>query len=324
MDDMDIDHVQEVPDTPDRLTSRHMNPNNLSPSAGLVEIPDSADRCSHHWPRDGGKIANGTGQNRRPYIRPPKRIGSGSVNCSNPIVISPSDNSCTPHNSHLSGKLKIDRSSDIDGTGGISSVFSNKSFDCPEKGASIDFTGRNREDSYYPQKSVQALNKSSKGKEKAIGSTSNCSSMLCGKEADFSSVSLDESPEKLPHLPNSVSSPRLSGQRTGQKRLVRNGRISPHIVEPKDKELAVKHSSGSTRLCEMRNEVSNGSPSCAQLDKIVADPENHDRNKGKGILLHPCSSKEQKTNLFNAPTRLGLIRLNLFLLLLHFIDAKTF
>lgn len=323
MDDLDMDQVIEVPDTPDRLTSRRRNLNNLSPLAGLVEIPDSADQGSHHRPRDRGKMTSGIGQSRRPYIRPPKRIGNGSANFSNPIVVSPSENSCAL-NSHLPKKDKIDRSFeneqdrtsgdlDMDGNGGSSCMSSHKSFHCPEKGVTINMKDRNGEDSCYLLKSVQALDKSSKGKEKASGSTSKdtCSSILHGKETGLPSVSIDESTKKLSLLSHNVSSPRLAGQ----KRLVRNGCISPHNTALKEKHLAIKSSSSSSRLSHMSSEVSGSSPSCSQLDKIVAEAENRDRHKGKGILLHPCTSKERMS------TRLGLILLNLFLVLL-FVDAK--
>ncbi|XP_031381152.1 uncharacterized protein LOC116195892 isoform X2 [Punica granatum] len=312
MDDMDIDHVVEVPDTPERFISRSGNHNNLSPLAELVEIPDSVDRCSHQWTRDKGmgRIANGMGQNRRPSIRPPKRIGliNESVNCSSPIIISPSDNSCTA-GPHSSRNLQIDRSSeneqrrtlgglDMDGAGATSSGCSYKLFACPRKDAAINSMGRTGEDSCYLPKSVQTFGKPCRGEEKANGSTCNatCSSALRGKGIDFSDVSIDKSPKKLPQLSRNVSSPRVAGH----KRLVRNGCISPHNIASRVKELVVKNSSSGPG--QMSNEVSNGSPSCTQLDEIVAEEDNRARIKGKGVLLHPRTSKEHETNLLNMST----------------------
>ncbi|KAK4776411.1 hypothetical protein SAY86_005099 [Trapa natans] len=307
MDDLDMDQVMEVPDTPDRFTSLHRNTNNLSPV--LVEISDSPDGSSHHRPRDNDKMEKGIGQSRRPYIRPPKRIGNGSVNFRNPIIISPSDHSCTSHG-HLSKKDKINRNCenedlssgafDMDGNKGSSGVSSYKSFHCPEKGVTMKLKDRNGEDSCHVVKSVQALDKSSKGKEKANASTSEsiCSSLICRKGTNLPNVSNDESTKRLSQLSNNVSSPRLAGQ----KRLVRNGCISPHSTTLRDKQLPMKINPNSCRLSQMSNEVCSNSPSCTLLDEIVADEVNHDKCKGKGILLRPCTSKEHMS------TRNSIIR----------------
>ncbi|KAK9288817.1 hypothetical protein L1049_017282 [Liquidambar formosana] len=106
-----------------------------------------------------------------------------------------------------------------------------------------------------------------------------------GKGIDFSSDSQIKTVKNLPSSLHSIS-PRVAGQ----KRLVRNGCISPNNIA-RAKQLAERNSSGSKEVeCnDIGNVESNGS---SILRELIAEDDNSNRVKGKGVIIHPWISKE--------------------------------
>ncbi|KAJ6341264.1 hypothetical protein OIU78_009439 [Salix suchowensis] len=145
----------------------------------------------------------------------------------------------------------------------------------------------------------------SKGKEKigvntcnGSGSTSNIK-----KGIDTAVGHRHKIEKQLPECHLSVTSPRVAGQ----KRLVRNGCISPlNIVTraPKLAESPQDGCKGDGKHCA-RNRLSYG-PSNTDLREIVAEDNGCYRAKGKWST-HPSTSKEHVANMANVSTRTSVI-----------------
>ncbi|KAJ4955675.1 hypothetical protein NE237_012458 [Protea cynaroides] len=99
--------------------------------------------------------------------------------------------------------------------------------------------------------------------------------------------------------------PIMSPRRTGQKRLVRNGCISPFNIA-KAKETAENHGKSSVdgKQADVSGVVSNGEGSC-QVSMIRPDSEGNqiDRYKGKGIMRDPNPTEEHDRKGMHLPSR---------------------
>ncbi|CAK7336222.1 unnamed protein product [Dovyalis caffra] len=145
----------------------------------------------------------------------------------------------------------------------------------------------------------------SKGKEKIDLNTCNGSGSDSNivKGIDPSSGYRHKIEKQLPVCHLSVSSPRVAGQ----KRLVRNGCISPHNIATRAQKIAESPQDGSTgdEKHHARNKLSDG-PSNTDLRGIVAEEHGCYRAKGKWAV-HPSTSKEHDANISNMSTRTSVI-----------------
>ncbi|XP_022722767.1 uncharacterized protein LOC111279951 [Durio zibethinus] len=116
MEDMDIDSVEDIPDTPDRFSVQRMNrgdcvekESNLS-VAGHVEGSNTAGEGSLDGLRGRGRLVVKNGYNRKHYIHPRKLSGSvDEIECQkNTIVLSPLENA--EQNAPLFRKTAMGRS----------------------------------------------------------------------------------------------------------------------------------------------------------------------------------------------------------------------
>ncbi|KAF8014296.1 hypothetical protein BT93_H0208 [Corymbia citriodora subsp. variegata] len=326
MEDMnpDVHQAAEVPDTPERLGARcgksgsdaKVNP--LAPVSSRCS--GSLDRKSPNW-LGGGRAANGTGRNLRLQMGPPKRVLNAiEFGRRGDSVGNLSDNSSAsqhhlfrraagnghvkPDSRHSSGVENMER-------GKAASTGVPRTLASAEKGADLNVIRRNGENgvpkmaeafgdsegfladgfrrveiktdherSYPCSDSFQTLNRFSKGKEKLdeIACKYSGSTMFGQKSIDVPRDLHEKSSKHVPQSPKSVSSPR----HIGQKRLVRNGCISPLNIATRVKELAEKRSGN-------------------------AEDSTPDRNKGKGILMHPCTTEKQEAKLSDISIRRPII-----------------
>ncbi|XP_030534005.1 E3 ubiquitin-protein ligase RLIM [Rhodamnia argentea] len=326
MEDVNVDVHQaaEVPDTPDRLIARcskngiETKVNSLAP--GSSRCSGSLDQESPNWLGKGGRAVNGMGrQNPRLQICPPKRIlnavefgrrrgdpvGDLSLDNSNAsqhhlFRRAAGNGHVKPDSRHSSGADNMER-------GKAASIGVPMSFASSEKGAALNAIQRNghngfvktsepfgnsegfladdfrrfeiktdNEHSYPCSESFQTLNRFGKGKEKLDESACKYASSV-----KFGEKAIDVREKSSKHVsqsPISVSSPR----HIGKKRLVRNGCISPLNIATREKEIAEKKSGN-------------------------AEDSIPDRNKGKGILMHPCTSEKPEGKLSDILTRRPII-----------------
>lgn len=320
--DADVHRAAEVPDTPDRLAARRGKRGIEARVNSLVL--GSSNQKSPNWlgGGGGGRAANGTNRDPRLQIGPPKRVLSAvefgrrgdSVGDS-----SSDDPSASQHrlfrraagNGHVRPESRQSSGAENAERGKGALIGGPRSFAYAEKGAALNAIRRNghngvlksaepfgdsegfladgfrriemktdHERSYPCSDSFQTLNRFSKGKEKLDESACKYSgSIMFGeKSIDVPRDLHEKSSKHVPQSPKSVSSPR----HVGQKRLVRNGCISPLNIATKEKELAEKESSN-------------------------AEDSTRDRNKGKGILMHPCTSEKQEAKLLDISTRRPII-----------------
>lgn len=156
---------------------------------------------------------------------------------------------------------------------------------------------------YIPD-SVKTSRNAFKGKGKMDDNSGKGSAlaMSLGNGVDLSSDSQYKSGEQM-HVSRPVTSPRVSGQ----KRLVRNGCISPLNIETKAKQLAEKQSN-SSKIVEQNQAgkaVSNHpSPCDMDISDIITKDDNSERVKGKTIVIDPyTSSKEHRAKSVLASSR---------------------
>lgn len=342
MDDKDFDQLIDVPDTPDRLSARLRSHTSgkecISSRVGCLHNSGSLNRGRQDLQKDEVRVVDRTGPSRRPFIRPPKRIGNAneSVECSNTFVLSPSHNPCNSQGH--SRRIKTDRNSDHDHRRISSASYDIlpgkelRSAAAYEDGAAMRSNAGNvvhettfpfRESKQFGDKCRKAEGEANgdyshhpsnlfqriianpvKGKEKVGESIcrGNGSAMGHGKESNLPSVSLNinnerKSPKRFLE-PHDVSSPRAVKQR----RLVRNGCISPHNIATKTIQLAGENNNNLKNFGTLvLDEVSRSSQSRPEEKELTRDG-NGSRDKGKGIL-HLCSSRDHGARSINSSTR---------------------
>ncbi|KAH9609522.1 hypothetical protein KSS87_022514 [Heliosperma pusillum] len=83
------------------------------------------------------------------------------------------------------------------------------------------------------------------------------------------------------------------------KRLVRNGCISPHNIAKANVSAESSSVRSENAVC---NAVSAGSRNVIDIDKVIAEENTAKQSKGKGVLIHPSSSKgpEDRCDIGNA------------------------
>ncbi|XP_075476162.1 uncharacterized protein LOC142517676 isoform X1 [Primulina tabacum] len=99
----------------------------------------------------------------------------------------------------------------------------------------------------------------------------------------------------LPHEP--ILSPRVNKQ----KRLVRNGCISPNNIA-KVKQLAGKRNNCFAR--DNNDAITSGGPLVPfDIEELVSEGHNSHTRKGKGVIMYPCTSKDPEIKNKNLPSR---------------------
>jgi hypothetical protein len=352
MEEMDIDEVVDVPDTPDRLAARHIIGKECvgreinSSLAASLRNPDFVNGKYMNGLRGQGRLVNDNVQNRRLVIRSRKNLSNDEPKgCGNSLVLSPSENSDASQNAHLFRRPVKDKSSihktkhsigteNVDKGKGICTKFPSKSSGCEEGTAFSDLTEQNghtqKPKTIFPHDPFKDLLVEDKRKEQILtidGSSSNrildsskaSSNAYKGKEklednaskgpelavahgkgANMSNDPQHKTEKQMSKPVQSLTLPRVSGQ----KRLVRNGCISPQNIATRAKQLAEGPSTGSiAKQSPLGAVVSKSTPCLINIKDIVSEDNNGDRVKGKGVVIHPSTSTEQGDKIIHTTGR---------------------
>lgn len=295
-DDMEIDHIVEVPDTPDRITVR----------------------CDD-----------------QKYIGNPEKRGrafnvAGEMNNHSNYITSPSEESYPSQNAHIFRRAQTDKIIRLGAThcNGAEKMEKGKSISSksPSKSSHrrpisvLDLSGESgqfqqlkpafshrgsRDNATDDKKALKASMGSSS--LPAIADSSNTSrtaltvkckldnktlpgpniSMDRGKSISLSNDSQSHSDKQVSLPPRVSTTPRGRGH----KRLVRNGCISPHNIATREKQLAEQsnHQTKDVEQSHAGHSVSSNTVSPNSVDDIVAEERGSGRVKGKEVLIHPSS-----------------------------------
>ncbi|XP_041000040.1 uncharacterized protein LOC121246100 [Juglans microcarpa x Juglans regia] len=302
MEEMDIDQVVDVPDTPDRLAAHCgfgkncMELERNVSSAVDLRTPDFVDEKCMNGLRGRNRLFNDKGQNGKLVIRSRKSIRNDeSKGSNNSIVHSPSENPYAPRNACILRRPAKDESYNHKTRHSIGAENMDKEKDArfmlPSKSSSC------QEDTLsFISGSSKASSNAYKGKEKLEDDTFKVPglALALGKGANMSIDSQHETVKQMPVPVSSLTLPRFSGQ----KRLVRNGCISPLNIATRAKQLAERQSTSSTvEQSHLGAMVSKSPPCLTNIRDIVSEDNSGNRVKGKGVSIHPSASKEQGANI---------------------------
>ncbi|KAL2530231.1 uncharacterized protein Fot_22832 [Forsythia ovata] len=326
MDHLDSDHILDVPDTPDRLAKRMVNERSdvkeekhnpsMSCHSGKREFFDEETKnqsmlIDSRTKKLSIRPPNGNSSSGDPLRRsnPPAFVGgSTSSSRSTPIFRkgladkNPSyesrDSIHIPHiqNERPSFTSKLSSSQDddfVDPTKrNVPGTLLGKSFSgwAPRSSQVDDFRKKpglaNVPSSNIMEKISMPSGEASERTENMykVGSNIDDGEMvevvanIRNKPGQYGFPSLDAN-----------SSPRVNRQ----KRLVRNGCISPHNIA-KAKQLVGKDDNGFVADAHANNRsmASTGPSVWNDLKELVAEDHNSYIGKGKGVINHPCSAKE--------------------------------
>ncbi|XP_059651927.1 uncharacterized protein LOC132299382 [Cornus florida] len=347
MDYMDLDEVIDVPDTPDRLAAQNTNgrgcierENNL-PAVGYSKDTDFFYEGVRNRPRDRSKHVIGNGRSRSLSLRPSKNLSiSEKSKYDSNSTVSGLGNSSSFENTHLFRRISGDKAPKYEKKNSVHSqhmekgkaLFTSQTSACQEDNTVVDLTEQNRNarvfEKAFPrgalgnsqtekireesitindttsfcgmENSLKPSGNNFKGKEKVEDKRKGVSGLGRGKGIDFFGDCQPIAGMTMSTSLNSNTSPRV----TGQKRLVRNGCISPHNIE-KAKQSAEKHDHSSIDVPGAV--ASNGPPCVIDINDIIAEDNKSHRVKGKGIVVHPFSSKEPETKTTHLSSRDSII-----------------
>ncbi|KAE8723845.1 RING/U-box superfamily protein, putative isoform 2 [Hibiscus syriacus] len=310
MEDMDIDSVVDIPDTPDRPSLKQVKGGNFVDKVGGSNTTGegSLDRL-----RGRGRLLSANGFNRKHYMHPQKLSDSTCdiERLKNTIVLSPEENA--RERAPLFRKTRTERSRNSLGEQNKDkgkapcSKLPSKSSGFPEDHAILDLTEQKTHKHISEMESLQsgsenciaegrkgqaprnggfhAFNSSRfsetsrnscKGKEKVddIGLKSIGSVTSNGKGVSLSNGSPLRMEKQLPASHQSIASPRAVEKR----RLVRNGCISPHNIAIRAKQ----NEKSQNNFTPEQNFVNVGSSSPCLISEIVAEDNDND-GKGKRV-----------------------------------------
>ncbi|MBA0713790.1 hypothetical protein Golax_012803 [Gossypium laxum] len=324
MEDMDIDSLVDIPDTPDRLSSRRMHGGHRVGNLYAADHVGGSNSASLDRLRGRDRVVAENGQNRKRYRHPQKLSGGvdETGHRKNTIVLSPLEKA--RENAPLSRKTTMERSRNsireqyMDKGKAPFSKLPSKSSGFGKDHAMVNLTGRNmhKPEMEFPQGGSEncsaggknegnvprnggsyIYNSSSnsatsrnncKGKEKIndIGFEGVGSVTDHAKGVDLSCGPPLRLDKQLPAYQNVVS-PRA----TVKRRLVRNGCISPQNIAIRAKQFNEKSQNSFKSEQNFGNAVSNN-PSI-DISEIIAGDNNY--GKGKGVA-QPLVSMDQDIN----------------------------
>ncbi|XP_039050835.1 uncharacterized protein LOC120192054 isoform X2 [Hibiscus syriacus] len=326
MEDMDIDSLVDIPDTPDRLSSQRMNGIHHVGNLYIAShVGDSNSAALDRQLRGRGRVVAENGQHRKHYKHPQKLSGGVDKieHRKNTIVLSPLEE--TRENAPLSRKTTLERSRNsvrdqyMEKGKAPCSKLPSKSSGFGKDHATVNLTGRNmhKPEMKFPQGGSEncfaeggrkgivprnggsyTCNSSSnsatardnyKGKEKIddIGFKGVGSVMDHMKGVDLSCISPLRLEKQLSASHHSDVSPRA----IGKKRLVRNGCIAPQNIAIRAKQLNEQTQISFKSEENIGNVVS--SRPCVDISEIIAE----DNNYGKGGVVHPHASMNPDINV---------------------------
>ncbi|KAJ7955575.1 E3 ubiquitin-protein ligase SDIR1 [Quillaja saponaria] len=324
MEDMEIDQIVDVLDTPDRSTSEHVI-RGKHVNSGLADKKSMNELRGRDWPT----AENGNG--RRLVIRPQKHSNSDNEikNCSNSFAVSEPKKYCALQSVSLFRRAYADKnlsqeprhSNEVKkmekGKAICTKIPSKSSFqvdvdvldlteengqfqtlktafpDCRLKGNGTKMRGQKASSEssslHFTLDSPVKCGNDIMGKEKINHIVSKGPGLALdrGKRVDLSGDSQHQN-EKQIYL---ASHPFLSPSVNMQKRLVQNGCISPHNIATRAKQ---SEQNGGTSINVAKDnadsEISSNTPFLVDISDIVSEEKSRDRVKGKGVLVNPSTS----------------------------------
>ncbi|XP_028773494.1 LOW QUALITY PROTEIN: uncharacterized protein LOC114730567 [Neltuma alba] len=320
MEDMEIDQIVDVPDTPERLTNRHFG----------RKYAGNPDVCVNEKGERAPPVAENSKNGRLAFCLS-KSSNSGEMN--NCIAASPSNNSCASQNAPIFRRSQADKSfskefaytagsekmekgkniclkfpsnSSSGGDGGVTVFDLTEENGQPQKlkpffsrqGLNDNATETKKDGKANTGKSpISCIPDSSnissnvlRGKCKIDDKTNPCSNVTVdrGKSIDLSSDSHQKTEKQVSLSPRLITAPRFRGQ----KRLVRNGCISPYNIAARAKQSAEQNDVEQGHVVD---DVSGNTTSHASINDIVAEERSSNRVKGKGLFIHPSSVHDART-----------------------------
>ncbi|GMP77772.1 hypothetical protein CsSME_00033933 [Camellia sinensis var. sinensis] len=330
---MDIDQVCDVPDTPDRLAAQNMNRRRCIEKDSHPGNTNFFDEGARNQLRGKTKLVIDGGPGKRLSFSPGKNLSISNKSERDGGLTISLGNSSSPKNAHLFRRMMVsDKTANREDkyplhyqqTDKGKALCDSQSSTCGEN-AVVDLTDhsgsaqlfqkafRNRlSDDHHAKEtgkgpistnglsSLRGISNSSmtahnayKGKEKIDDTCKGGSGVDHGK-AMFGDSQTNAGKSLSSSFP-SIPSPRVSGQ----KRLVRNGCISPHNVA-KAKQLAGNHSYGSTDVQNDKGTLVSDSSSSLLRDLVAEDGNSY---RGQRLISHLSSSKEPDTKTIDLTTR---------------------
>ncbi|KAI3459615.1 hypothetical protein Pfo_016278 [Paulownia fortunei] len=315
MDQMDIGHTVDVPDTPDRL-ARLARPG-INERSGVNEENHCSSMPRHlrqqnffeEGAEDQPMVIDGG--SRGLSLHPPKCTRSSS-NSQHPINSADSSlaSSSSSRNALLFRKGVTEKNPsylnhDSIHTQHLRSVRPL----CISKSSSshddsfVDLTERNLHRPVIGNASRSGVPGNSRAEFRKMSGLANGASCHASEETDNvnrvgSSIDFREGVEFVGNIKKKpgnggflsldpIASPRVNKQ----KRLVRNGCISPNNIA-KAKQLAGKEINGSVAVDNNNGSMASCAPPISfDIRELVAEESDSHTGKGKGVISHPCSSK---------------------------------
>ncbi|XP_050371992.1 uncharacterized protein LOC126789949 isoform X2 [Argentina anserina] len=345
MDDMDIDDMV-IPDTPppERLAARHGVCRDSvgrvcnSPLANKLINSDFADEKSGNGSGVKERFIYENDHSKRVVIRPPRSsslaIDNGSSGANSyasqnaHLYRTPAvgrNSSC--ETKHSSGTENFDRGKSLSIKTLSKSAFPENTevLDLPEHNSHSQlhrkvFPYGKLEDVAQGTRNQQIMSvgssadcstnysersrNASKAKEKIDGSTFDGVGLASpmGKRVDLPTELQHKAEHQKPMTLHSFTLPRVSGQ----KRLVRNGCISPHNIATRSKQLGIENTT-SSKHNEHSNDVdavSSGSPYVIDASDVATEDKKRERAKGKGVMVQPSIPKENNSRVVDTSTSL--------------------
>ncbi|KAL2242556.1 UNVERIFIED_CONTAM: hypothetical protein Sindi_0373600 [Sesamum indicum] len=321
MDQMDIDHTVDVPDTPDRLAARGINErNSFTEENHCSSVPchSRQQKIFDEGSKDQPMVIDSG--SRRHCRRPPKCMSSSS-NSQHPINSTAFSlgSSSSSRNALLFRKGATEKNPSYQSHDSAqhlrtaipsciskSSSSQDDSFtDLPEKNLRRPVTikvspSRIPGNSHAEFRKLSGLvngTSSSHGQRDFMTASHGASEGTDSVSRVGSNIASGEGVESAGNIQNKhngflsfdpIASPRINKQ----KRLVRNGCISPNNIA-KAKQLAGKDANGSTT--DANNDHGSVAPTSphtsVDIRELVTEDNDYHTGKGKGVISIPCSSQ---------------------------------
>ncbi|KAL3506340.1 hypothetical protein ACH5RR_031722 [Cinchona calisaya] len=324
LDQMDIDHVPDVPDTPDRVTAQNVNGksivergNNLSTSGHSGNRNCFNERSKIQFKvNDNGSAVSSMGAQKSTVASTISACRSSSDFVSGN---SSSSNNCSTLRRSLTDEIPNHGHKHLQPAKNDKSMCAQSS--ARQEGSVVDLTEHNVHvgvsRNFFPCGSPGSSRAGEYGKRplsldrlsssKSMGKSSIISGFANkGKESDNTVLGCDRADEAQPKAGkvvstslNTTSLPRV----TGQKRLVRNGCISPHNIAKAKHSVAKDKNVSAIAVNHALPVASSSSQIAIDANEWIGEDLGSHTSKGKGVMCCPLSVKDPDAQSTHPPGR---------------------
>ncbi|XP_010542983.1 PREDICTED: uncharacterized protein LOC104816022 [Tarenaya hassleriana] len=301
MENMDIDMVIDIPDTPDRVSRRgslSREDNRRENAAAAVDRPreiHSIDKDYRNYLNGMGRMVPGIGKNPKHHSESQKYRDTqtdnrnGTHSSQNTSLFrrttmgkDKGKSVCTNFRATSSASMQKNPVLNLNQRKGRAHVVE---MAAPKRLQSEGIPTSSGFPEQGPQNSFKAVGMNNKGKEKI----------------DFSSDPQDKKEDYA------VSSTRSIISAFGHRRLVRNGCISPHAITTKAKQAVEQLTSPNGDISDQNGgeKTASGDLSSIDIREIVAEDDIRSRAKGKRVIGHSQTSKDDGAKFVDLPTSIN-------------------